>query len=80
MSATVEERPAWALYLDQWITRRKIYHIVQNPAGETVYKSRYVGECMAFLAAEGVSRYLVHPDPQRTLRLPLEAHWMEGPE
>lgn len=42
----------FTIYADLRITRRKLFHVVQNEAGELVFKSRLLGECIAFAEEE----------------------------
>lgn len=70
----------WTIYLDMAITRRKIYHIVTNPFGVTVYRSRYLSECLGYLDAEDVSSYMLIASPYRTLGADLRTLEVRTPE
>lgn len=50
---------AWTIYADLRITRRKLFHVVQNPKGETVYRSRLLGACLEFCEAEGAEEIVL---------------------
>lgn len=60
----------WVLHLDRWITRRKRYHIVTAPDGAVMFRSRIVGECLLYLAAEDVECYAVVADPPKGQQVP----------
>lgn len=45
--------PLWRIVTDARITRRKYYHCVQLPTGETVFKSRLFEEAVEFLRGTG---------------------------
>lgn len=68
------EPPRWRLHLDMAITRRKLYHIVENPEGVVTFRSRFASECMAWLDLEGVDRYELVPSAHRTLGSKLAQH------
>lgn len=59
------ERPLWSLLLDREITRRKIYHQVVDPRGILAFSSRYVTECVEYLANEAVEEYKLVLSPRR---------------
>lgn len=61
--------PAWRLHLDLAITRRKLYHVITNPEGEVVFESRFVSECIAWFANDGIDAYILSPSTKRTLGL-----------
>lgn len=53
----------WLLHCDNRITRRKLFAVVYDPRGRIAFRSRLVGDCMAYLDAEGVTSYtLFSPD------------------
>jgi len=62
---TVEPDAQWTLQVDLQITRRKIYHQVLTPKGAPAIQSRYVSDCIQFLAAEGIMCYRVECCPER---------------
>jgi hypothetical protein len=47
----------WVIICDAQLTRRKRYHAVLDPAGVERLKSRILWDCIAYLDAEGVTRY-----------------------
>lgn len=49
----------WLVRLDLQITRRKRFHDVQNPAGQTVFMHNLAGLCFHWLEAEGIEEYLI---------------------
>lgn len=51
----------WTIWTNVSITRRKSYHLVTSPDGETRYRDRHFWPCVEWLAAEGVDRYLIRP-------------------
>lgn len=62
-NSTGERR--WSLLLDREITRRKIYHQVVDPRGVLAFSSRYVTECIEYLANEGIEEYTLALSPRR---------------
>lgn len=55
----------WCITVDRYITRRKLFHIVSNPQGEIMFRSRLLGDCIAYLAAEGQNEYMIAcPNPR----------------
>ena len=73
MSYTPPEGQHWVLWLDCEVTRRKLYHIVTDSNDRTRFRSRFVSECIAFLANEGVEAYLQVVNDHRSLGLALKA-------
>lgn len=58
----------WSIWVDHRITRRKWYHVVQNPEGKTVFASRLVGECVDYLIAEGITEFdMAGPETRRMI-------------
>jgi hypothetical protein len=55
LSEDLQTPPRWSIIIDLRLTRRKFYHCIVNPAGQMTFKSRHLGECIDWLAAEGVS-------------------------
>lgn len=63
------ERPPegelWFIEIDRYITRRKLFHIVANPQGEIMFRSRLLGDCIRYLEAEGQTEYMLFcPNPE----------------
>ena len=63
---------AWQVWLDLIVTRRKVAHTVIDPSGAPIYHSRFLSECLAYLANQGVREYLLVPNRSRSLALPLD--------
>ena len=59
----------WTIHCDRLITRRKRYHSVVNPQGLVEFKSRLLGECIEYLAAQDVLEYQLAVEPFGSRRL-----------
>lgn len=70
----------WRVFLDVQATRRKITHCLVAPNGETLYWARHLSEILAWLDARAISRYLLVPNHERSLGLPLEPILIEDNE
>tara|TARA_Y100001949_G_scaffold168387_1_gene167083 strand:- start:1119 stop:1367 length:249 start_codon:yes stop_codon:yes gene_type:complete len=67
----VSEPQGWVVWLDSQITRRKRYHLVTDPSGEIVYRSMWLGECLAWLDLNDHPVYVLRTAIGRTLELPV---------
>lgn len=71
----------WIIYCDRWITRRKRYHSVINPEGVVEWKSRLLGECIEYLAAQDILEYQLVVEPVGTSAVhTLDVHLKEAPK
>ena len=52
--------PGWIIWPDLMITRRKRFHIVTDPAGDTRFRSRVLLECVRWLEEEGINEYTIY--------------------
>lgn len=57
----------FTLHLDVQVTRRKFWAIVCDPDGNTVWATRWPSEAIAWLDMQGITRYLIAPNPERPL-------------
>lgn len=53
------------LTVDQWITRRKFYHVIHDEQGEPLFKAKFVGDCFDWLYAHDVAEFELLSDEQR---------------
>lgn len=47
------------VWVDVVITRRKRFHLIQNPAGEVIFRSAYISDIWDWLTDEGHSQFRV---------------------
>lgn len=47
----------FVVYLDAPLTRRKTYHLVYDPAGRCIYRSRYFAEIVEYLHNSEIITY-----------------------
>lgn len=77
----VEAEQGWVIWCERPITRRKRFHSVVNPQGVVEWKSRHLGECVEYLAAQGILCYLMRVEPFDTReRLDLEVNMKGTPQ
>jgi len=62
----------WQVWLDLSVTRRKIHHTVIDPSGNPLYHSRFLSECLAYLAEMQIEAYWIVPNRSRSLAVPLD--------
>lgn len=67
-----DHRGDWQVWLDLSVTRRKIHHTVVDPSGHPIYNSRFLSECLAYLAQNDVREYVLVPNRTRSLAVPLD--------
>lgn len=67
-----DHRGDWQVWLDLSVTRRKIHHTVVDPSGHPIYNSRFLSECLAYLAQNDVRAYVLVPNRSRSLAVPLD--------
>lgn len=63
----IEPTAIFTLSLDVQITRRKFYHVILEPGGDFVFKSKHTGQCLEWFNAEGIERFEVLSDNSRWL-------------
>lgn len=62
----------WQVWLDLLVTRRKVHHTIIDPSGNPIYHSRFLSECLGWLAENGIQAYLLVPNRSRSLAVPLD--------
>lgn len=55
----------FTIHADLRITRRKLFHVVADASGAPVYRSRLIGECLAWVAREGQADVTLFCDPEQ---------------
>lgn len=45
------------VFVDNYITRRKLFHVVYDGDLKRRFRSRLLGDCINFLHAEGIEEY-----------------------
>lgn len=47
------------VWVDQWFTRRKRFHVITRSDGEAIFRSRWMTDIIEWLSGEGWERYRI---------------------
>lgn len=61
------QAPGWIVYADCILTRRKRHHMICDGIDSVLFRSRWWSDIMEWLAAEGITSYVVVTDRGRHL-------------
>lgn len=51
----------WTIWTNVPITRRKSFYLIENPAGEVVFRNRHLWPCVEYLGACDIDVYQLRP-------------------
>lgn len=70
--------PTWTIWADVSITRRKWYHLITDPDGLVVWRSRLFGPALGFLIAEGVTSFRLCTETETYMIPTIDRYPMKG--
>lgn len=68
------------IFADLRITRRKLFHVVQDEMTEIVFRSRLIGECIEYCFAEGATEVVLTAVVERADKEPGSYLVVKGPK
>jgi hypothetical protein len=54
-----DQGPPYTVHVDAWLTRRKRFHMICDRKGGVVFRSRWMGDVLEWLADRGATQYVI---------------------